>query len=208
MRTLLAALAALCISSVASASERVALTFDDGPGPYTAELLDVLKREGVKATFFVVGQRVAQSPSLVKRMVAEGHEVGNHSWSHPVLTSANVGSQISRTDQAIINAVGYQPKLLRAPYGATRYVGSCYGGRPFVGWSVDTRDWRHKNSSATVRIASSAHGGSVVLMHDIHRSSVAAVPTLIALLKRKGVQFVRASEIVGTGCHGTRTASR
>lgn len=185
-------------TTVAMAGGRVALSFDDGPDAYlTPRLLDILRSAGVTATFCLVGRRVAQHPDIVRRIHAEGHELCNHSWSHPILTAGNVGLEISKTDAAIRAATGTVPAILRAPYGAQGSVGSCYSGRPFVGWggTGDTMDWRYRNAVRITNAAVKVRPDEIVLMHDIHATSVAAVQGIIAGLRARGMSFVHASEL-------------
>ncbi|MDL4817641.1 polysaccharide deacetylase family protein [Actinomadura opuntiae] len=178
----------------------VALTFDDGPGPYTNGLLDVLKKDGVRATFFVLGQNARSFPAMVRREVMEGHEVGDHSWDHPQLTglsAAAVKSQIQRTQDAITRASGgVKPTIMRPPYGATnRRVGQTIG-MPLILWSVDTEDWRYLNTARDTRVGiKEPKPGGVILFHDIHKPSVKAIPAVIEGLKKRGFTFVTVSEL-------------
>ncbi|GAA2150105.1 hypothetical protein GCM10009727_54200 [Actinomadura napierensis] len=178
----------------------VALTFDDGPGPYTNGLLDVLKKEGVRATFFIIGQNVHGFPSAVRREVMEGHEVGDHSWDHPQLTAmspAAVKSQIQRTQDAITRASGgVKPTIMRPPYGATnKRVGQTIG-MPLILWSVDTEDWRYLNTARDTRVGiKEPKPGGIILFHDIHKPSVKAIPAVIEGLKKRGFTFVTVSEL-------------
>ena len=103
----------------------IALTFDDGPGPYTAQLLDILDQHGAKATFFLIGSKVSAQADVLRRMHARGHQLGNHSWSHPELPKLPVGQiagEIDRTNDAIKQATGIKPTILRPPYGAVNGV--------------------------------------------------------------------------------------
>ncbi|MGC5049421.1 polysaccharide deacetylase family protein [Micrococcus porci] len=188
----------------------IALTFDDGPGRSTARLLDILSAERVPATFYLVGHSAEINPSLVKRITAEGHEVGNHSYDHPNLTTlspAQIASQITRSDAAI-RAAGGRPSTVRAPYGAlNESVLSTFGGLPAAGnvtWTVDTRDWEHKNPAKTLAaVQQGATPGGIVLMHDIHATSVDAVPAVIAYLRSQGYTFVTVDTITGGVTPGT-----
>ena len=201
---LVLSLVLLCASTTASsAGGRVALSFDDGPDAVlTPWLLDILREAGVKATFCLVGQRVAMHPDIVRRMYAEGHELCNHSWSHPQLTAHNIGRELARTDAVIRAATGTVPAVLRAPYGDTRAVGSCYGGRPFVGWGAtgNTEVWRYRVPSRVTHAAVHVNFGQVVLMHDIHRTTVVAVPAIIAGLLARGGTIVHASVLWNHHC--------
>jgi peptidoglycan/xylan/chitin deacetylase (PgdA/CDA1 family) len=183
----------------------VALTFDDGPFDYTGKVLDMLAEHHAKATFFVVGQMVTpQTRFYLRRMVSEGHELGNHSWDHPPLTSLSHGAlrgQLERTQEVVKAATGATMRLLRPPYGATDgkvAEEAAHVGLAQIMWDVDTLDWRDRDSSLVARRASEARPGSVVLMHDIHKSTVDAVPRLLRLLNAKGYTFVTVSELYGT----------
>ncbi|MFG2005814.1 polysaccharide deacetylase family protein [Spirillospora sp. NPDC048911] len=177
----------------------VALTFDDGPGEYTARLLDDLKKAGAHATFFMLGQNIKGNEALLKRMVQEGHEVANHSWSHPQLTglsSSAVRSEVQRTNQAIQAASGVRPTMFRPPYGATNGRVGRAVAMPQIMWSVDTLDWQHHSVSTNIRIGTrEPQAGGIVLYHDIHEASVEAIPQVLSGLKRRGFTFVTVSEI-------------
>lgn len=187
-----------------SVTRCVALTFDDGPGKYTGRLLNILSAEQVPATFYVVGQSAELNPALIARMGAEGHQVGNHSYSHPNLTTlsaSQVIAEMQRTDAAI-RAAGVTPSTVRAPYGAlNESVLADFSGLPRAGsvtWSVDTRDWEHKDPSQTLaNVKAQTSAGGIILMHDIHATTVDAVPSVIAWLKGQGYTFVTVDEITG-----------
>lgn len=183
----------------------IALTFDDGPVPAnTNRLLDILRRRNVKATFYVVGNRVKNHPSIIRRMVAEGHEVGNHTWGHPNLTKlsdAAVRSELNRTRDAIVSACGVQPRTMRPPYGAlsVRQRQWIYGeyGYPSVMWDVDPEDWKKPGAGVVAnRLISRTRNGSILLVHDLHSSSVDAMPRTVDALLRKGYQFVTVSQLI------------
>lgn len=183
----------------------IALTFDDGPHPtHTPRLLNILKAHNVKATFYVTGQNAARYPHIIRRMVADGHEIGNHTWSHPNLTKLSdnqVKSQIDRSNVAIANAAGVKARTFRPPYAAMtsrqRAGVKAQYGYPIVFWSVDPRDWKDRNASlVTSRILNQTKRGSIILLHDIHASSVAAVPNTINGLLSKGYQFVTVSQLL------------
>lgn len=183
----------------------VALTFDDGPhATNTPRLLDMLKERGIKATFFMVGECAAEYPQIVKRIVAEGHEVANHSWSHPQLskmTDAAVEGQLRRTQDAIVNACGVTPKIMRPPYGAftARQQRWCYGefGYKTILWDVDPLDWKYRNAAhVESEILKQTHAGSIILSHDIHKSTVDAMPPTLDALLAKGYKFVTVSELI------------
>ncbi|HEY6795509.1 MAG TPA: polysaccharide deacetylase family protein [Kineosporiaceae bacterium] len=178
----------------------IALTFDDGPGPYTARLLADLKQFGAHATFFVIGQHVVASPRLVRAELADGHEVGNHSWSHPELTrlaSTQVDRQLQLTDTALQRATGQTPTLVRPPYGSVNAAVKQQIARPVILWNRDTLDWKVRNAQhVTDAVLGSARPGDIVLMHDIHPTTVAAVPGILQALTDQGYHFVTVSQLL------------
>ncbi len=180
----------------------VALTFDDGPGPYTSRLLDCLEKYGAKATFFMVGSNVSNYKSVVKRMATLGCELGNHSYSHSYMTSLSDSarrSEVSKTNSAIKSAAGRLPTLFRLPYGAGASDSSVLAslGLPSIYWSIDTRDWANTgNPQHTVNaVLNSVKNGDIILMHDIHKSTVIAAETIIPSLIKKGYQLVTVSQL-------------
>ncbi|MBG6087314.1 polysaccharide deacetylase family protein [Actinomadura viridis] len=177
----------------------VALTFDDGPGDHTARVLDSLRGVGARATFFMLGQNVASYPDVVRRMAFEGHELANHTWSHPVLTElspAAVRAQVARTQQAIKEASGVTPTMFRPPYGATDARVGRAVGMPQILWSLDSMDWRYRSAkrNADIGVRKTKPGG-VVLFHDIHKTTASAVPRILAGLKERGFTFVTVTEL-------------
>jgi len=183
----------------------IAMTFDDGPKPgQTDRLLDMLKERGIKATFYVIGQNAVAYPELIQRMVAEGHEVGNHSWNHTAFTKAGgagVASQINQTDAALVAAGAPKPVTVRPPYGATntsisKRLNEEFGQKVIM-WDVDPLDWKHRNSArVTAEILKNTKAGSIVLAHDIHATTVDAMPATLDGLAQKGFKFVTVSELV------------
>ncbi|NUR91924.1 MAG: polysaccharide deacetylase family protein [Nonomuraea sp.] len=179
----------------------VALTFDDGPGPYTRTLLRHLAAYDAHATFFVVGRNVAALPEVVREAAEAGHEIGNHTWSHPDLTRlspARIRTQLARTDRAVEAATGTVPTLVRPPYGAWNPSVRRQAGRPLVLWSVDTLDWRYRNSARVTRVSlKRVRPGSVILFHDIHPTTVKALPKVLKGLTARGYHFVTVGELFG-----------
>ena len=184
----------------------IAITFDDGPNPdHTPRLLDMLKARNIKATFFMVGRCVVTWPHLVKRMVEEGHEVANHSWSHPLLTSlgnTSLDSQIQKTHDAIIKACGIAPRHYRPPYGAIgmsqrKRIHEQFGYSTIL-WDVDPLDWKIPRNSKKVqeRILANTKSGSIILTHDIHGSTVDAMPATLDALMARGYQFATVSQLI------------
>lgn len=187
----------------------IALTFDDGPGPYTAHLLDVLDQYGAKATFFLIGSKVSSQANVVRSIHARGHQLGNHSWSHPELPKLpvnQIAGEIDRTNDAIKQATGVTPAILRPPYGAVNGVvleQLRLRGMSSILWSVDTRDWADRNSDIVCsRAVAGARPGAIILMHDIHQTSVNAVPCILSALKQQGYSFVTVQGLLGNMAAG------
>jgi peptidoglycan/xylan/chitin deacetylase (PgdA/CDA1 family) len=183
----------------------VALTFDDGPGPSTDEVLSVLAREKVEATFFVVGGLAARNADQVKQIHAAGHAVENHSWSHPSpprrgWSRRPLQTEIRRATKAITAITGQQPCYFRPPQGVVKGASEATraAGLSLVLWSVDTRDWATRGPSAAERIRNRARVGldqqhPIVLLHDgggDRAATVAALPGIIADYRSHGYQFV------------------
>lgn len=191
---------------ITSKDKLVALTFDDGPGKFTAELLDYLAAHHVHATFFLIGRNAARYPALIKRMDAEGHAIGNHTQNHarlPRLSAAGVKKEIGDCNAVIRAAVGHDAVMLRAPGGnanATVKAVAKDMGLPIAYWSVDTRDWQSRNTDKIVSAAFAARGGikdgSIVLMHDIYRTTVDAAKIIIPRLEAQGYRFVTVPQLL------------
>ena len=184
----------------------VALTFDDGPSPYTTGFLDVLRAKGVKGTFFQIGQQVSSYASVERRILAEGHELANHTWSHATVSGGGslASSQISSTGSAIQSATGFKPCAFRAPGGAisSSLVSLARGmGYTTIEWDVDPQDWRTPGADAIYsRIVSGARSGSIILMHDgggNRSQTLAALPRIIDTLRARGYGFVTVHEMTG-----------
>jgi peptidoglycan-N-acetylglucosamine deacetylase len=183
----------------------IAMTFDDGPSAtQTPRLLKMLKERGIKATFFCCGQCVAQSPEIAQQIVAEGHEIANHSWSHPLLTKmseAAVRDQIDRTHNVIKQTTGVTPTLMRPPYGGftvkQRAWANAVWNYKIILWDVDSLDWKHRTPAKTESIImSEAKKGSIILCHDIHKTTVDAMPATLDALRAKGFKFVTVTELM------------
>lgn len=178
----------------------IALTFDDGPGPFTAQLLADLQQYDARATFFVLGRQAVASPGLIRAEIDGGHEVGSHSWSHPELTRltpAQVTRQLALADTALRAATGQAPTLVRPPYGALNATVKREAARPVILWNRDTLDWKYRNAQHVVdAVLGTARPGDIVLMHDIHPSTVEAVPKILAALAQQGYHFVTVSQLL------------
>ena len=181
----------------------VALTFDDGPNPATTnQALDTLSKYGIKATFFVLGKNISGNEEILKRMKADGHVIGNHSWSHPVLSKLSLDEakkQITDTEDAITKVLGSSSKLMRPPYGAITDDIRNSLDLSFIMWDVDSLDWKSKNEVAILtEIQRQVRNGSIILMHDIHAETVNALPKIIDYLKEQGYHFVTVPEMLNS----------
>lgn len=194
------------VTSIPTAQPLVAMTFDDGPHPtLTPRLLDMLAARGIRATFYVVGRNAARYPAILQRMADEGHEIGNHSWSHANLqlySDATILNQIDGTSQAIYSAVGRPPVTMRPPYGnlsiRQRLMLHHSRSMPTILWSVDTLDWQRPGSSmVSQRIIRGSQPGSVILAHDIHGPTIRAMPAALDGVAARGFRFVTVSELIG-----------
>ncbi|WP_374966433.1 polysaccharide deacetylase family protein [Lysinibacillus sp. RS5] len=181
--------------------KRVALTFDDGPdAKVTPQVLAILKKYDAKATFFMVGTNVSKNPAIVEQVYEAGHEIGNHTWNHPKLTSLStsaVKQEVDKTSNAIYNAIGQYPTVFRPPYGATNDKVRSVITMPSILWSIDTLDWKHRNADKVLSyVKASAKDGSIILMHDIHQSTANGLENVILYLQKQGYEFVTVSEIL------------
>lgn len=184
----------------------VALTFDDGPDPEdTPRLLQHLRARNVKATFFVIGRNVNAYPKVLEQTFADGHEIANHTMTHPQLSKlsdAAVTKEIAGCNEAISRVLGgYQVQCLRPPYGAftTRQKEWALRefGLPSIMWSVDPLDWKIRNAShVSNALIRGASPGGILLAHDIHPTTVAAVPPVLDALLAQGYQFVTVSQLI------------
>lgn len=193
-----------------SSKREVALTFDDAPDDqFTPLVLDVLKREGVQATFFVVGNRIEAHPEIVKRMVREGHLLGNHSYNHanlPKLSDAGFREQVIRTDRLISEYTGYTPNIIRPPYGNVsegqiQWLAS--QGKKIVNWNVDSLDWKGLTpQQVETNVLAHVKPGSIILHHsgggtgEDLSCTVDALPKIIKQLRDDGVKLVNVAELL------------
>ncbi len=189
----------------------VALTFDDGPDPlFTPRLLKTLRDEGIKATFFVIGNRARAHPELVRRMISEGHEVGNHTMSHPRLTQVPkemVRYEIVEAQRVLEETLGGTPSLFRPPYGridqTTMHMASD-AGLKIVMWSVDSRDWEGISAKEIIgNVLPNVEPGSIIIMHcaggvvEGFYQTLEALPGIVTGLKKMGYQMVTVGELLG-----------
>ena len=176
----------------------VALTFDDGPSVFTEGLLDILKEHNVRATFFILGSRARIQSETVYRTFQEGHEIGSHTWDHPLLTDLSdeqIQQQLQQTDKIITQIIGEPSRHLRPPYGGYDYRVLEVSGVPFIFWSVDPLDWRDRDAEIVAARIINSPPGAIILAHDIHETTVDAVPAIIVALKNRGVHFVTVTKL-------------
>lgn len=183
----------------------IAITFDDGPHPQnTPRLLDMLRARNIKATFYVIGRSVDLYPQIVRRTVAEGHEVGNHTQTHRLLSKLSdneVRGELSRCAAAVQRAAGVRMRTMRPPYGGLlqrqREMVHAEFGYPTILWSVDPLDWKRPGPSVvTSRILSGTTPGGIILAHDLHSQTVDAMPATLDGLLRRGYKFVTVSQLL------------
>ncbi|KOY84085.1 polysaccharide deacetylase family protein [Lysinibacillus macroides] len=181
--------------------KRIALTFDDGPHPkVTEQILNILDKYHAKATFFMLGSRVQYYPDIANDVLARGHEVGNHTWNHPVLTKLTheqVMKEFNATAAEIEKAINQGATVFRPPYGATNDAINAEIPIPVVLWTIDTLDWKHRNAQQLLpHIKNNLHNNAIVLMHDIHQSTADGLDAVLAYLQEQGYEFVTVSEIL------------
>lgn len=216
----LAAMAALAIGGHGTAEPAaaivnengpvIAITFDDGPYPkVTGHILDVLEKNGVCATFFVLGSRIEGHEDMLTRMDELGCEIGNHSFSHADLTrlsKADCQRELSDTDAEIRRVTGHEASVVRPPYGYYNKTVRSAAGRPLILWTVDTNDWRGKAPGEIADyVIQQAKEGSVILMHDQQTQTADAMEMIIPTLIEEGFRFVTVSELIrltGGQCKG------
>jgi peptidoglycan/xylan/chitin deacetylase (PgdA/CDA1 family) len=194
----------------------VALTFDDGPSPYTDRLLSILSDNNSKATFFLIGNKVAANPAGAKRVADAGMEVGNHTWEHPNMTTIPpeaIPSQLSKANDAITAATGQTPKLFRTAGGLFNdavLVAAKQQGLAEINWDVIPFDWINDSNTAatTYMLKTQVKPGSVVLFHDTYSSTVDVVYQFIPVLKANGYRLVTVSQLLGGRAPGSSYGSR
>jgi len=183
--------------------DAVALTFDDGPGPYTAQILELLRAADAHATFFVVGNRLEYWPEAVREEAQLGG-VGNHTWSHPDLTRLPhwlVWLQLMRTQYAVDADLGWKPRLFRTPYASHSPATDAIVrrlGLVQVFWDVDARDDvpNARVSDIVRNVEQGLRPGAIILMHDIHPWTLAALPQVLAAIRNQGLRAVSVSELL------------
>lgn len=196
--------------SVKTDSMKIAITFDDGPHPHlTGQILDILERYNVKATFFMVGINVINYPDTARAVLKAGHEVGNHTFSHSHLNKMSeyeVSRELGQCEDVLEELFEYRPHLFRPPEGAVNnYVEHCSQNNDYtlILWSLDTRDWENKNAEQIVEtVLSNISAGDIILMHDYigkHSKTPEALEILLPKLLERGFEPVTVSQLLGVG---------
>ena len=205
LKNTLAGVAAIGISSFATGCfmnkksknlpPAIALGFDDGPSDVTPDVLDILKKNDVHASFFVLGRKVQANAAIIQRMVEEGHDVGNHSWDHPHLSQISLDEalkQMHDCDVALEKVLGYKPTLGRPPYGSTRDD----LGYPMIVWNLDPKDWRdHDAELVAQRILEDVTPGALGILHDLYPTTAQAVDIFLPKLLKSGYKVLSVSEL-------------
>jgi len=193
---------------------KIALTFDDGPNePYTSEILDILKRYNVKVTFFLLGKNVERYPDTTRRIVKEGHAIGNHTYDHPYLliqSKSHIKYEIKKAEQSIFEAANTKTHLFRSPYGVDNswvYHFAKEIGYVTIEWTVTGHNGRKEVTPDKIvkNILDEVENGAIILLHDGNRlikgydrsQTVKALPAIIELLQQKGYQFVTVPQLLG-----------
>ncbi len=193
------------IHSGNNSTQKIALTFDDGPDPnYTPQVLDILKKHNAKATFFLIGKNIKQYPNLAERIEKEGHTIGNHSFSHSnfIDFKSKKGwiEELEQTDLEIQKATGRKPKFFRPPFGVTTpHLATALKNTKHlvIGWNVRSFDTSSRNPSKTVKkICKKIRSGSIVLLHDRHENIVPLLEQLLPEIERKNLSFATVNELI------------
>lgn len=177
----------------------IALTYDDGPSIYTKDIVQCLQDNQSKATFFVLGCNIDKHKQAVLAADKLGCEIGNHTYNHPMLNTLpkeRIKKEIDSTDAKLEKLLGYKATLMRPPGGAVNATVEKTVGKPIIMWSIDTRDWEHRNSTKVISsVMNNVKDGDIILMHDIYESTRDASRVLIPRLRREGYQLVTVSEL-------------
>lgn len=178
----------------------IALTFDDGPNHNTSRVLDILEKYNIKATFFILGTNIEGNEKIIKRMNDLGMEIGNHMFSHKLLTKQTdntIKKEVDKVDNLIFNIINKYPTLIRPSYGTVNNRIKKLMNRPIIIWNIDTLDWKYHNSKQIAnRVFKDVSDGDIILMHDIYRATANSLEIIIPKLLKDGYQFVTVSELL------------
>lgn len=182
-----------------SNTKLIAFTFDDGPNYNTSQVIDILNKYNVTATFFVMGRNIKGNEKIIKKMYNSNMEIGNHTYNHLLLTKYNsekISEEINKTNEEVYNVIGRYPTLLRTSYGSVNKKIKENVDMPIIIWNIDTLDWKYKNSNKIVeRILDKVSDGDIVLMHDIYKATLNSLDKVIPELLDRGFQIVSVSEL-------------
>lgn len=185
---------------VDNTNKLIALTFDDGPNHNTSRILDILEKYNVKATFFILGTNIRGNEKTIKRMNDLGMEIGNHMYSHRLLTkldSDEIKGEIKKVDDLIFDIINKYPTLIRPSYGTINKKIKSIMDRPIIIWNIDTLDWKHHNSKKIAnKVLNKANDGDIILMHDIYRATANSLEIIIPKLLSDGYKLVTVSELL------------
>lgn len=178
----------------------IALTFDDGPNHNTVRVLDILEGYGIRATFFILGCNIEGNEKVIKRMDNLGMEIGNHMYSHKLLTKLSnekIKSEVEQVDEEIFDIIGKYPTLVRPSYGTYNNRIKKVMDKPIIIWNIDTLDWKYHSSKRIANnVLKKVSDGDIVLMHDIYSATANSLKIIIPKLLEKGYQFVTVSELL------------
>ncbi|MFJ9150251.1 polysaccharide deacetylase family protein [Streptomyces sp. NPDC102270] len=181
----------------------IALTFDGNPGQPTDRLMDLLKEYKAPSTFFLEGRRIHKFPDVVRRIATDGHEIGDHTWTHAVLTDvsdAQIRDELRRTARAIFGITGSEPTLMRPPQGRTDDRVSKVSkelGMAQVLWTVTAKDYETDDTALiTKRVLAGADRDGIILLHPLHKGTVPAMPSILKALRKQGYTFVTVSQLL------------
>lgn len=192
--------AAMKHKSTGKSKPKVALTFDDGPHPqYTQKILNALKKYKGHATFFVVGKRAEKYKSTIRKIIANGNQIGNHTYDHIKLTKlseSGIKDELNKTSDILQNIIHKRPSIIRPTYGSVNDRVKSYAGAPIILWSIDTMDWKTENKNTTInKVMGKVKDGDIVLMHDLYKTSAQAADVIIQRLSSQGYQLVTIDEL-------------
>lgn len=200
----------LTSSTIDKSKKMIAITFDDGPHKTnTQEILNILSKYNAKATFFMLGQNVERYQNVVKEVANQGHEIGIHTWSHPQLTKlseSEIANEINNTAQAIKSITGIEPWLVRPPYGSLNDTVKSVVPNPFVLWNIDSLDWKSRDKEKIVPLVlNDVQDGDIILLHDIHTTTVPAVEEIVKYLYENDYQIITVSQMLEAKGYDTTT---
>ena len=178
----------------------IALTFDDGPNHNTNRVLDILKKYNIKATFFLIGRNIKGNENIIKKMNELNMEIGNHTYSHKLLTTQKektIKEEIDKTDTIIYNIINKKPIFIRPSYGTYNNKIKKIINRPIITWSIDPEDWKYHNSKRIYNsVINKVNDGDIILLHDIYNATANSLELIIPKLLNDGYQFVTISELL------------